>query len=112
MKKVLFIALALIGFSFSSIASTPADKDGVQTRISVENGIKTVTTQQTFESSVLQSKVESTVSFLESAFNSKAKVCQSEANCYYDFSSSNGETARLLVDKSKNTILLVTKKNI
>jgi len=49
---------------------------------------------------------------LEKAFGVKAKVCHQETTCSFDYSTDNGDSARLMVNRLNNTLLLITKKSI
>ncbi len=112
MKNIIFIALTLIGFSISSIANNIDNDELIQRKVIKSNGIETVITQQQYTASTIEEKTNSTLKMLEVAFNTKATICSNNNNCYFDFESSKGDTARLLVDKTKNTLMLITKKSI
>lgn len=109
MKKILFFAVAVLGLSISSIANN-IDDLGTKTRVNVSNGVETVITQKTFTAETLASRVKDTNRVLEIAFGKKAKVCTSKTECTYDYYTSNGDTARLLVNRVNNTLILITKK--
>ena len=111
MKKFTFLVLAIVGLSISSFAETGNDNSNSQTRVSTQNGITTVTTQQTIESSKFDTTVNNTIATLKSAFTCKAVVKNNESFTTYDFKSPNGHTARFVVDKENNKLLLITKRS-
>lgn len=111
MKKAIFFAVAFIGLSLSSMANN-IDDLVTKTRVNVSNGVETVVTQKTFTAVVdLMSNVENTNRVLEIAFGKKAKECVSETECTFDYKKGNN-TARLLVNKVNNTMILITKNAI
>ena len=113
MKKIVLLTFAFLGFTLSIMASNKKDdNEGTKKRTTIVNGIETVTIQKTFTAETLDSKVASTNQMLEKAFGVKANVCHQETTCSFDYTSDNGDSARLMVNKLNNTLLLITKKSI
>ena len=113
MKKVLLLTFAFLGLTLSTMASNKKDdNEGAKKRTTIVNGIETVTIQETFTAETLDGKVTAANNMLEKAFGVKAKVCHQETTCSFDYSTDNGDSARLMVNKLNNTLLLITKKSI
>ncbi len=110
MKKIISFVIAL-GFSVTTMANIVNDS-ATKTRVYTTNGIETVVIQKTFASENINSKVDATNKMLENAFGKEAKINENNNKCTFDYISENGDSAKLIVDKLNNKILLITRKKV
>jgi hypothetical protein len=107
--KLILLVFAIFSISISSIANENINVKS-KTRINEYNGIRTTVVQEVFTADSLEGKAKLINNILGTAFQKEASWCTSENICTFDYYNSNGDTARLTIDRETNTIILVTKR--